>query len=224
VPLSDAARALMAGQQPAMPGMQAPKVAAAERTHNKDGSVVTDEQRGFRERAAQEDARFRLATDSEFWLAFCFRKAASRDLFVQRYKLTYQGTGRYVPGPELAAAVGSRPPLSAKARVARMLAIRGARATDRTSDLSGERPRDLLAGHEMTSDLAGDCAREMATILAAMRGPKPRTADVLDSEYWFAAYWASREDKEAFLETTGLDALGDKYLDGDAADKILAQV
>lgn len=45
--------------------------------------------------------------------------------------------------------------------------------------------------------------------------------DMTDSEYWVALCFATREAKEAFLQKLGLLELGDKYLDGHDAAKIL---
>lgn len=41
-----------------------------------------------------------------------------------------------------------------------------------------------------------------------------RFSDATDSEYWVALCFHSREEKERWLRDSGLDALGDKYLDG----------
>ena len=46
-------------------------------------------------------------------------------------------------------------------------------------------------------------------------------ADILDSPHWFTAYWPRREAKDEFLLNSGLDVLGDKYLDGNQAAQIL---
>ena len=42
-----------------------------------------------------------------------------------------------------------------------------------------------------------------------------------DSEFWFAVYFQSREEKEAFLRRHGLDRIGDKYLPGSAVERAL---
>lgn len=41
-----------------------------------------------------------------------------------------------------------------------------------------------------------------------------RHLDAVDSEYWFAVCFQSREQKEQFLKLAKLFELGDKYLDG----------
>jgi len=41
-----------------------------------------------------------------------------------------------------------------------------------------------------------------------------RFVDNTDSEYWICVGFQSREQKEEFLRLTGIDRLGDKYLDG----------
>ena len=86
---------------------------------------MTREQ-GFRDRAKREDERFRLATDGEFWLAFCFRKPHQPAAFVAAFRLEQLPGTRYVPGPKLAAAVGDRTKLTAAQRVKQLLRIQGA--------------------------------------------------------------------------------------------------
>jgi hypothetical protein len=48
-----------------------------------------------------------------------------------------------------------------------------------------------------------------------------RFALATDSEYWVCLCFLSRAHKQAFLRATGLDKLGDKYLDGHKAARIL---
>lgn len=62
---------------------------------------VTEEQQGFRDRAAREDERFRLATDGEFWLAFCFRKPHQPAAFLARFGLSMPDGSRYIPGAQV---------------------------------------------------------------------------------------------------------------------------
>lgn len=48
-----------------------------------------------------------------------------------------------------------------------------------------------------------------------------RYKEATDSEFWVAICFTSRKQKEEFLEKTGLDACGDKYLDGEDVAHLL---
>ncbi|ACU37173.1 hypothetical protein [Actinosynnema mirum] len=61
--------------------------------------------RGFRERTAREDERFRLATDSEFWFALCFKSREEKDRFLKAARLFHLGD-KYLDGLAFAAALG----------------------------------------------------------------------------------------------------------------------
>ena len=214
--ISEAARALLgqarSGVRPLTPGSDAPAAPA---------EPVTDRQQGFRDRAKREEERFRLATDGEFWLAVCFRTPDLPARFAARYGLTLD-EGRYLPGPALAAAIGDRRKLSPAQKVKQMLAVRAQRAGDLTADMAPTPGPDPLAGVPETGDLAVDSLAELRAILAAMTAPPNQApADVLDSPHWLTAYWPSREAKEEFLTASGLDVLGDKYIDGHQAATIL---
>lgn len=50
-----------------------------------------------------------------------------------------------------------------------------------------------------------------------------RFQDATDSEYWVALVFLNRADKEAFLAEHGLDAIGDKYLNGYEVADVLAK-
>ena len=107
---------------------------------------------------------------------------------------------------------------------------RAAAAASRGTMLSGTRPAavpqpatpspDPFAGMACTGDLAADAAAELAALLAALTAPPRPAADVLDSRHYLVAYWPSRAAKDAWLTAAGLDALGDKYLDGDTVTAV----
>jgi len=46
------------------------------------------------------------------------------------------------------------------------------------------------------------------------KAEKKKFWDNVDSEYWFAVCFQSREQKEEFLRLAKIEGLGDKYLDG----------
>ncbi|MCP2248174.1 hypothetical protein [Lentzea aerocolonigenes] len=60
---------------------------------------------GFRERTKREDERFRLATDSEFWFALCFKSREDKDAFLKAAGLMHIGD-KYLDGRAAAAVLG----------------------------------------------------------------------------------------------------------------------
>ena len=96
MPLDDAARRLLAKKA----GQDVPDLEPAP-TDDPDadenvGAAERERREGFRERARREDERFRLATDSEFWVAFCFRQPDDPGKFLRALGVTAEG--RFVPG------------------------------------------------------------------------------------------------------------------------------
>ena len=169
------------------------------------------EGRGFRGRARREAERFRLATDSEYWIALSFGAADSAAVFMAALGLTPHG--RYLPGPELEAAVATR---AGHGRAPRPKWTAVAQQT------ASRRPvPDPLATMACTGDLAADADVELAALLAALSAAPARPSNVLDSLHHLIAYWPTRAAKDAWLAATGLADLGDKYLDGDAAAGVL---
>ncbi|WP_206793985.1 hypothetical protein [Amycolatopsis sp. MtRt-6] len=61
--------------------------------------------RGFRERTKREDERFRLATDSEYWFALCFKTREDKDAFLAAARLLPIGD-KYLDGYAVARALG----------------------------------------------------------------------------------------------------------------------
>ena len=163
---------------------------------------------GFRERTARETERFRLATDSEYWAALCFRRAAGAAAFAAALGLN---PGSYVPG-QLLEEAAARAGHGTAAHATRHNVVR---------QIPGRPAPDPLAGLPCTGDLAADAAAELAALLAALTAPARRPADVLDSPHHLIAWWPTRAAKNAWLASTGLDALGDKYLDGDTVAVVL---
>lgn len=60
---------------------------------------------------------------------------------------------------------------------------------------------------EMISDM-------LARFKSGLKKEKELFVDNTDSEYWVAICFQTREQKEEFLQKTGLIKYGDKYLDG----------
>lgn len=84
---------------------------------------------------------------------------------------------------------------------------------------AGDRSGDPLAAVELTGNFEQDSEAELSETLRLFRekDSKDRSRKELatDSEFWFAAYFKSREQKEAFLQALGLLQDGDKYVDGE---------
>ena len=63
-----------------------------------------------------------------------------------------------------------------------------------------------------------DAEGEMSELLTGFKGradrEDQRMTDIMDSEYWTAFCFQTREQKEEFLRKLDLIDLGDKYLDG----------
>jgi hypothetical protein len=169
----------------------------------------------FADRAKREAERFRLATDSEFWICFCFRTADARDAFTG----AAQADGAYMPGETLPQAPARRDP---RPRAIRLLAARSTRGLNPAAILTAPAAPDPLASLPETAGLEEESAAELAALLAALTAkPDPNPVSVLDSPYWAAAWWPHRQAKEQWLIATGTDILGDKYVDGHQAAAIL---
>lgn len=60
---------------------------------------------GFKERAKQEQERFELATDSEFWFAVCFQSREQKEAFLQALEWLTLGD-KYLDGTAIARLMG----------------------------------------------------------------------------------------------------------------------
>lgn len=74
------------------------------------------------------------------------------------------------------------------------------------------------AEHDSELD-AGVIADEFAVIRAARKQQAEAIELANDSEFWFAMYFQTREQKEAFVAALGLKQ--DKYIDGQEAARIM---
>ncbi|WP_211440941.1 hypothetical protein [Collimonas humicola] len=91
------------------------------------------------------------------------------------------------------------------------------RANENPLDRNNER---YLNDAEHDSELdAGVIADEFATLRAARKQQADAIELANDSEFWFAMYFQTREQKEAFVAALGLKQ--DKYIDGQEAARIL---
>ncbi|SFO82803.1 hypothetical protein SAMN05421810_10192 [Amycolatopsis arida] len=62
-------------------------------------------QQGFRDRARREAERFRLATDSEYWIAVCFKSREDKERFLRNAGLLAIGD-KYMDGYAVARVLG----------------------------------------------------------------------------------------------------------------------
>lgn len=60
---------------------------------------------GFRDRAKQEAKRFKDATDSEYWCAFCFQTRDQKEEFLKKLQLIELGD-KYLDGLQVAKVLG----------------------------------------------------------------------------------------------------------------------
>lgn len=179
-----------------------------------------DKRLGFRDRARREDERFRLATDSEFWFALCFRDPQDPARFCRAAGITPDG--RYIPGARLAEVAAKSALQSARDRAKAMLASRALKGAESVTDRLTSTPLpDPLAGLTGQIGFQQECLEELNALHAAFANPDPAPASVLDSPHWLTVVFPSREAKDQFLADTGLDILGDKYLDGHQAASTL---
>jgi hypothetical protein len=65
--------------------------------------------KGFRERRDAEEKRFRNATDSEYWLAVCFKSRADKDAFMAAVGAVRRLGDKYIDGYALSKQLGIAP-------------------------------------------------------------------------------------------------------------------
>ncbi|TDQ01261.1 hypothetical protein [Labedaea rhizosphaerae] len=91
--------------------------------------------------------------------------------------------------------------------------------------LNAEPEPDPLSAVDYTGDVEADAHAELNAIQQAFRDRAKREEErfrlATDSEFWFVLCFRTREDKELFLRNAKLMGVGDKYLDGYAAARIL---
>lgn len=98
-------------------------------------------------------------------------------------------------------------------------------AEDILAVLNADPEPDPLAEVDYTGDLETDARTELNAIQQGFRDRAKREAErfrlATDSEYWAVLCFKTRADKERFLTRAKLLAVGDKYLDGYAAARVL---
>lgn len=86
--------------------------------------------------------------------------------------------------------------------------------TDEDDAEDGQQP----ASGGGTGNTEVDALAEQSAVLVAFQQRAAREDerfwDSVDSEYWFAVCFQTREQKEEFISALNIDDLGDKYIDG----------
>lgn len=86
-------------------------------------------------------------------------------------------------------------------------------------------PPKYVTMPEPTGDAEADSAADLTAVQAGFRAraqdESGRKALVTDSEFWACLCFQTRAQKDAFLRALKLLELGDKYIDGEAAAKVL---
>jgi hypothetical protein len=80
-------------------------------------------------------------------------------------------------------------------------------------------PKDIFADLPDGESAEDDCKIEMDAVRSAyadrIANQRKQVADAIDTEFWFAVYFRSREQKNQFLHAIGMLAEADKYIDGE---------
>lgn len=78
-----------------------------------------------------------------------------------------------------------------------------------------ENPLDGLAyENNVEADSQQEMSAALQHVIAHKKAMREQWRVTVDTEFWFAVCFQSREQKEEFLQKAGLLDLGDKYLDG----------
>lgn len=86
---------------------------------------------------------------------------------------------------------------------------------------------DPLEDVEYSDSLEDDASEELAALKKGFedraKAERKRFKQAVDSEFWFAVCFKSREEKEEFLQKIGVKKklMGDKYIDGHKLGQVL---
>jgi hypothetical protein len=101
----------------------------------------------------------------------------------------------------------------------------GRKAFAQVKDGAAKNGKSADKPEKPAKSLEESSAEEIGEVEAAFRGriekEDKRRKAATDSEFWFAVYFQSREEKDVFLRKYGLDKIGDKYLPGSQVRRIL---
>lgn len=91
---------------------------------------------------------------------------------------------------------------------------------DDTIDLDEEEEDDSWSGIAEI-DTKREVDETVKLLQAVDKSTKQNFADTMDTEFWCAFYFQTREQKEEFLRKLELLELGDKYIDGMEAARVM---
>lgn len=210
------------------------------KTQPADLSGLGERERGFRERAAAEDARFNRAVETEFWFTIGFATPADLDAFLAAANWADLPTralmlgGAAVDGYLLAQRLGidldGTPPPPRERVSARVdpqdLAAMAVGVSQVAAGMFAPPVTNPLAAltYRDGSSFEEDCDVELAGLLTAFRARDRATGErrlPTDSGHFVAVVFLSRADKDELLRKAGWWEHGDKYLDGDVVAELL---
>lgn len=171
---------------------------------------LTEEEKGYRERAKRENDRRKMATDGSTFTCFCFCDTEDRDSFVSMLGLE-PIEGRYVFVEDMEEAfdrVGYTRPKMAYRQPMR---------------IASEPVANPCCDLEMTGDPERDIEAQFMAMFHAFqaRENRERYKCALDSPYWVAVIFRSADDRDTFVREWGFIRYGFQYVDG---SKILKDI
>ncbi len=113
-----------------------------------------------------------------------------------------------------------REALKAKARENAEAAMQRAKAARAMHERQEEIPPNPLEEIEYTGNVEEDSRLEGEVMAAVLKQKEARERQAAavdlanETEFWFAMYFQTREQKDAFLKAVKWFEMGDKYLDG----------
>lgn len=185
------------------------------------------EGKGLSGAAKSWEKKFLDMSDAEYWLAFCFYSDWDLARFVELAGLDGLGIER---GAKILADEGFTEALGVDMEVEEEAHRKVRRFKVDKDELKRawtyEPLPDPFEGVEWPEDLEEASKLEIQIMTEVLRKGIPsdwleKHGRVDDYPNWFAVVFADRDTKDKFLRLTGLTQLGDKYLNGYGAAKIL---
>lgn len=167
------------------------------------GSSFDDAAMG--KRVKQEQERYKLATDSEFWSCLCFKTEKDMQSFIAKTGLPDR---RYVLGSELREATEPFKPTKKLRAFGRK-----PMSTTMLDD-----PLESVDYSECGGRFEQESAAEAMAIFNAFNAleKQDKYAEATDSHFWICVVFDSRDDAERYLDDMNLRKHGDKYIDASA--------
>lgn len=169
----------------------------------------SDKLNAYREREKADMERFKLATDGDIGICFCFHDAAERKAFADLVGADENG---YCYGDELHELMIEKVGLKS---------VRSFKAKPLTV---GVFP-DPFEGLEVTDSLEADCFAEADALLRAFEAveKKDRYDIVWDSAYYVTAIFMSGRHKAQFIADFALSKFGETFMDGPAVLRYMGE-